>query len=243
MNSESTRSEPPHTKWGTPKWQDAEQYNFVLELTPDLRRWEFLRRQGGYRIVWSLRGPSGSGFGLAHLLDPRLPASVVREEIRFTDWELSGGPIWPVFGLVDDPRIRNLPSEELDDAVALHHGKRLIALAEAGYALFSVDPRKSAKIQAERISKLISAWQKEARDPEGDTGRENTKPSSPLDKLLRVLDAYEQEGIGTKREKHGIRTRVGQQIFQDSKQDVDWHKVLTSKYHQAIAQASPPFGL
>lgn len=228
-------------RWGTPEWEDAEKYQYVLMLSPELRRWEFLRRRAEYRVAWGRLGPKGHAFGLARLIDPMLNALQLTHNPDFIDWALSGGPIG---GVVKAPKLDHLltlPIQEQRDAMALDLGRQAMAFSEAGYVLFSVDPRKAAKKQGQLISHWIAAWQKRAladADPEGT--RINVKRHDRPDRLLRVLDAYEQEAIGKPSSKR-TKTEVGKAIFGAVKRDVDWHKELTLAYEQALAEAEAPF--
>ena len=237
------------SRWGTPDWRDAPAYDYVLKLSPELRRWEFLRRLPEYRAAWLALGAAGSAFGLKNMLDPALNAHELMQRPHFLDWQLSGGPL-----ALPPPSLKSLvdvPLHAQRDELARHLGTAVLNLLDAGYVIFSVDPEKPAGKQAEQIQRWIVTHQQEQRAAAASEraasghsaakSRANSKPSHDSNLLLRVMDAYEAERLIEGAVTHGAKASIGKAIFGDRKDSTAWHKELTDAYARALRAAHTPF--
>jgi len=265
----------PHQRWNTPQWRDSKSYEFINFLSPSLRRWEFLRRQRGYRSAWQSLGAAHSAFGLLRLLDPRLTATDYEKDIVFLDWSLAGGPTGLMFE--ESPAVaqiakQRLSEDEVLDELARHYGRQYMAIREAGYILFAVDLGLGAQPQLDKISDQIKKWQKEDREKARDEeetyshqlsnfqkkklagelpknlkfeetsfprSRVNSKPFGNLMALLRILDACDQERIGTDGATVS-KVETVNALFPDQQIDSK-SKYFDSIYSQAVEQSRPPF--
>lgn len=193
-----------------------------------------------YRSVWARNKTSSGAFGLRQMIDPALPATQLNEEPKFFDEEFAGGALGM---LLPAPPIRALMGgttgsvvKEDADAIALHYGRQIMHLVKSGYVLFSADPQSSASVQAARIKEQLSHLQKESRGSSEDkTHRINKRKVYPIEKLLRVLDAYDQEGLIEGASKRVSKTEIGKKIFEHARNrdEVSWHKLAEAAFQQA----------
>lgn len=121
--------------------------------------------------------------------------------------------------------------------MALHYGYLLLNLIDNGYVLFSAHPQLSANLQANNIRDQLSKFQSDERkSQEASLHRNNSGKLIGAERLLRVFDAYEQEGICTGKAKHGIKSEIGRVIYGGlkSEKETQWNKEVDAAYKRAL---------
>ena len=242
MASKKTLGAATGDPWGVPSWKIAEDYKFVLDLEPARKRWEFLRRMPEYRAAWARSQGSVGGFGLRRMLDPCRNARELSAAPKFADSVMLGGPLGLAISVPPLSSFLQQSNADSDREVALHVGLEVRRLIDAGYVLFVTDPMLSATTQATDIADHLAKMQRESRKGGERSYRRNSRELHSPDKLLRVLDAYEQEGLSTGLHKRGVKTMIGKTIFDDVKVDAEshWHKLAQRAHEQASAISSRP---
>lgn len=227
-------------QWGTNDWRKSQEYEYVKGLDSASVRWEFLRRLCAYREAWNDLGSTAGAFGLGQLLDPRINAQNLGSTPKFLDSLLSGGALG---NALPTPGVAVLLETRLGggrDALAMHYGRQVMRLIENGYVLFSAHPQLSAHLQADRIRDQLSAFQSEERlSEEASSHRKNSGKVVGSERLLRVLDAYEQEGVCTGNAKRGIKSEIGRVVFGSVKNaaETQWNKEADAAYQRAQSAA------
>jgi hypothetical protein len=234
MNAESDKSS--NKKWGVPSWKEAQKYEFAAKLNEAKLRWEFLRRLPAYREEWEAVMAANAKHLLRKLIDPKLHSTQLTKSQESKFSPIGGMPLWKVLPV---PNIASL----LSPIGTPHTNERvgefetqILRILDSGYLLFVVDPHGSAQSQLQVIEKELSSFQKNLRDDRGSQFHRINKSSAfSRVSLLRVMDAYDQEGILSGNSLRGMKTQIGRQIFLDQKIEAAavWHKIADGAYRRA----------
>lgn len=235
-------------KWNVPSWRNKDSYLFADSLGKAKLRWECLRRLPAYRRAWENFGNSRGGFSLPKMIDPAISSDnlTALQESQLYSFEAR-----PLGDLIAPPPAGSL----LTSADGLPHryggaediGIGVLNLVESGYVLIALNPMSSATRQARAIETMLSAMQLEIREDSDEFAphRINEPKVDAPTNLLRVMDAFDQEGILDKGSRRGGLTEIGKEIFLATKvaHSTPWHKVAQQSYKLAEQVARWPVAM
>ena len=155
-------------EWGVPDWIDRALYQRdTKELSLDMWRWEFLRRDNNYRRSWNRKGKNeetnavnAGAFDLPYFINPSLKALELKDALRFVRTD-EGTQLHDIRCSI----IKFFSKEKghaLDNEFFTSHFRSLFSDPEK--AVFAFDLTKPLEPQVERASIALDALQLDYRD-------------------------------------------------------------------------------
>ena len=209
--------------WAVPNWRNEEEYGFADPHNPnplvnDQLRWEFLRRDQGYREDWRNLDKSRTFFRLIEPIDPKVSAKELGgRSVLFIDSVLRGG-------VLGGTAPKNINTEQF----AQKYGEHVLELENDGFVIVGFDPLHPTRPQIKKAEKILNYYRQKIQkeDPEEVLFRENT-PRIPQ-QLLRVLDAYNE---GAKLQE------IGQAVYLLTGSDTDQTSHARAVAHKQLKAA------
>lgn len=155
-------------KWNIPDWRTPEAYKHLENASEDRWRWEFVRRNDDYRILWDKGATHGyEGYGLYQL---RAPQELRAPRFRRTCYQMS--------------------FTETDNVKQFLHYNSLVTSNGASF-IFSLNPYAPLEPQFEIIRKAYASRGGSRNLPEEKPkrNRQGNRNGRTKTELLRVLDA------------------------------------------------------
>lgn len=218
--------------WNVPNWRNLDEYEYVIKLSADRIRWEFLRRTLFYRNSWDTGDYSSDlDFGLREMYSPRVRGDELPRDFIFLDGIALGMPLSVDGQTLDRGYLVELSKNFSEEEIERKIGEYVISLLNRKYELFLFDPNIKVSGQTAIAEKKLSEMQSSLI-------KAPIENRAEIIKLLRVMDAFNEVGMRAKKSwDHGEKKSVAQKIFDKKLDESVTSKLLDEKFEQACNMA------